>query len=130
MIDDDAEGHGDDSSENESNSQRGPDRNKVMLDDEELTAQIRSIAEQGSEVIDDFVNLAIHYYDAMGEGRLEAAKNTLLRSVELLFPLTDAYKAAFNLYVLEQRGMIIGAASATELIREAIRARTPETPEP
>jgi len=77
MIDDDAEGHGDDSSENESNSQRGPDRNKVLLDDEELTVQIRSIAEQGSEVIDDFVNLAISYYDAIGEGRLEAAKNTL-----------------------------------------------------
>jgi len=106
------------------------DRNKIMLDDEELSAQIRSIAERGSEVIDDFVNLAIHYYDAMGQGRLEAAKNTLWRSVELLFPHTDAYKAAFDLYVLEQRGMIIGAASATELIREAIRARTPETPEP
>jgi hypothetical protein len=107
-----------------------PDRNKIILDDEELAAQIRSIAEQGSDVIDDFVNLAIHYYDAMGEGRLEAAKNTLWRSVELLFPHTDAYKAAFDLYVLEQRGMIIDAASATELIRETIKARTPETPEP
>jgi len=130
MIDDDAEGHGDDSSENESNSQRGPDRNKVLLDDEELTVQIRSIAEQGSEVIDDFVNLAISYYDAMGEGRLEAAKNTLWRSVELMFPFTDAYKAAFDLYVLEQRGMIIGAATTTELIRRTIKERTPESPEP
>ena len=130
MIDDDAEGHGDDTSENESDSPGGPDRNKILLDDEELTVQIRSIAEQGSEVIDDFVNLAISYYDAMGEGRLEAAKNTLWRSVELMFPFTDAYKAAFDLYVLEQRGMIIGAATTTELIRRTIKERTPESPEP
>jgi hypothetical protein len=112
------------------NDTRVPDRNKILLDDEELTAQISSIAEQGSEVIDDFVNLALSYYDAMDEGRLEAAKNTLWRSVELLFPHTDAYKAAFDLYVLEQRGMIIGAASATELIRETIRSRVPENQEP
>jgi hypothetical protein len=66
----------------------------------------------------------------MGEGRLEARKNTLWRSVELLFPHTDAYKAAFDLYVFEQRGMIIGAASATGLIRETITTRVPENPEP
>jgi hypothetical protein len=110
-------------------SMAGPDRNKILLDDEELTAQIRSIAQQGSEVVDDFVNLALSYYDAMGEGRLEAARNTLWRSVELLFPHTDTYKAAFDLYVLEQRGMIRGAASATELIRETIKTRTPDNPE-
>jgi len=44
MIDDDAEGYGDDTSENESDSPGGPDRNKILLDDEELTVQIRSIA--------------------------------------------------------------------------------------
>ena len=102
MIDDDDDGYGEDTSQNGSDSPVGPDRNKVLLDDEELTAQIRSIAEQGREVIDDFVNLAISYYDAMGEGRLEAAKSTLWRSVELLFPYTDACKAAFDLYILEQ----------------------------
>ena len=130
MIDNDSEGYGENTNENQSDSPAGPDRNKILLDDEELTAQIRSIAEQGSEVIDDFVNLAISYYDAMGQGRLEAAKNTLWRSVELLFPFTDAYKAAFDLYVLEQRGMIIGAATTTELIRRTIKDRTPENPEP
>jgi hypothetical protein len=130
MIGNDSMGYGEDASKDESNSAAGPDRNKILLDDEELTAQIRSIAEQGSGVIDDFVNLAISYYDAMGEGRLEAAKSTLWRSVELLFPFTDAYKAAFDLYILEQRGMIIGAATATELIRRTIKDRTPENAEP
>src|SRR5260370_15073777 len=132
MIENEAEAHeqSENSGENEAPSPLDPDRNKILLDDEELTAQISSIAELGSEVIDDFVNLALSYYDAMGEGRLEAAKNTLWRSVELLFPHTDAYKAAFGLYLLEQRGMIIGAASATELIRETIKAGTPENSEP
>jgi hypothetical protein len=32
--------------------------------------------------------------------------------------------------VPEQRGMIIGAVSATELIRETIKTRSPENPEP
>jgi len=45
------------------------------------------------------------------------------------FPSTDSYKAALDLYVLEQRGMIRGAVSATELIRKTIKTRTPETSE-
>jgi len=126
VIDDETEerDRNDSADGDEGASVAGPDRNKILLDDEDLTAQIRGIAEQGSEVIDDFVNLALSYYDAMGEGRLEAARNTLWRSVELLFTHTDAYKAAFDLYVLEHRGMIRGAASATELIRETIKTRT------
>jgi len=52
------------------------------------------------------------------------------RDPGISFPHTDAYKAAFDLYVLEQRGMIRGAASATELIRETINTRTADNPEP
>ena len=103
---------------------RVPDRTKMLLLDEELIAQIQSIAARGSDVIDDFVNLALTYYDAVGEGNIAAARNTLWRSVELLFPYTDAYKAAFDLYVIEQRGMIVGSGSATSLIREVIETQT------
>ena len=35
--------------QDEEPSPPGPDRNKILLDDEELTAQIRSIPEQGAK---------------------------------------------------------------------------------
>ena len=60
MTDDDTRGHNHIQrfGQDEEPSPPGPDRNKILLDDKELTAQIRSIAEQGTEVIDDFVNLS------------------------------------------------------------------------
>jgi hypothetical protein len=91
-----------------------------LFDNYGLAEMIAAITGEDPEAADEFAMYALIMLDGLDATAALEVKRALERSVRLAFQFSETCSAAFDLYVLSRRGMLMGKQSAVELIREAI----------
>lgn len=101
------------------------DRN-LLTDEDTWRAILEPSLCQDSAAVEILARLLLTLKKAIDSGPEGAARtsHTLLRGIELIYPYTDAHKAALKLYMLSLEGDLKPDDEPLNLINAAIERRT------